>query len=88
MAVRRSPKPLVGVRFPPPEPFLMILKEFSMKYVNFILPGIVTLLCTLGIVTNYYSGNNVAMNANITGAIGWLIITANGVVDFLENRTA
>ena len=23
MAVRRSPKPLVGVRFPPPEPFIL-----------------------------------------------------------------
>ncbi len=27
MAVRRSPKPLVGVRFPPPEPVLGVSDE-------------------------------------------------------------
>jgi hypothetical protein len=27
MAVRRSPKPLVGVRFPPPEPLTIIIVD-------------------------------------------------------------
>ncbi len=57
-----------------------------MKYISFILPSIVVLLTIFGIVGNYYAGNTAAMNANITAAIGWLIVAGDKFVDFLNER--
>lgn len=57
-----------------------------MKYFKFILPSIIVLLAIFGIIGNHITGNNAAMNANITAAIGWLIIAANSFIEFLEQR--
>lgn len=57
-----------------------------MRYLQFILPSIVAILCVMGIVFSNTISNGIAMNAYIMAAIGWLIVASNAFIDFLNQR--
>ncbi len=87
MAVRRSPKPLVGVRFPPPEPIFNInFEEFAMKYVKVGLPFFVVLACIINAITAYVDGNSMAVMAYVTAVCGWAAIAHDEYLKYRRNK--
>jgi hypothetical protein len=87
MAVQRSPKPLVGVRFPPPEPiFNTNFEEFAMKYVRVGLPFFVVLACMINGITAYGDGNSMAVMAYITALCGWAAIANDEYLKYRRNK--
>jgi hypothetical protein len=87
MAVRRSPKPLVGVRFPPPEPIFNInFEEFAMKYLRVGLPFFVVLACIINGITAYSESNYMAITAYITALCGWAAIANDEYLKYRRNK--
>lgn len=74
MAVLRSPKPQVAVRFCPPEPNFN--RNYMLKLIVKWLPVVVILMTLVNMIGSYGADNMVAFNANIVALIGWLIIAA------------
>ena len=87
MAVRRSPKPLVGVRFPPPEPcFNINFEEFAMKYLRVGLPFFVVLACIINGIAAYSEDNGMAVMAYVTALFGWVAIAHDEYFTFRRNK--
>jgi uncharacterized membrane protein YvlD (DUF360 family) len=85
MAVRRSPKPLVGVRFPPPEPTLNI-KGVYMKYLKVGLPFFVVVACIFNGIAAYGADNSMAVMAYITALFGWVAIAHDEYLVYRRNK--
>jgi uncharacterized membrane protein YvlD (DUF360 family) len=85
MAVRRSPKPLVGVRFPPPEPTLNI-KGVYMKYLKVGLPFFVVVACIFNGIAAYGADNSMAVMAYITALFGWVAIAYDEYLVYRRNK--
>ena len=73
MAVLRSPKPQVAVRFCPPEP------NFNRNDMLKWLPVVVVVLTIFNLVVSYNSDNMSAFNANIVALSGWIVIAISEV---------
>lgn len=76
MAVRRSPKPLVGVRFPPPEPTLFY-RSYMLNLLSRWLPVAIVLMIVFNLIASYGADNAAAVSANVIALTGWLYVVAN-----------
>lgn len=85
MAVRRSPKPLVGVRFPPPEPTFYLSRSSTMKFLRLAIPVSVFFLSILNFGVSVAQHNDMAIWANLTAMFGWLLISAD---EFFNYKTS
>ena len=87
MAAQRSPKPLVGVRFPPPEPTFTFKESVMKRYLRFGVPVFVVLVVIFNAIAAYGSDNMPAVYANITALCGWLAIAYDEYLTFKFNRS-
>jgi hypothetical protein len=86
MAVRRSPNPLVGVRFPPPEPTILFFKECVMKYLRVGLPFFVVFACIWNVFTAYDTDNSLALMGYVTALMGWIPIAFDEYLAYKRNK--
>jgi len=57
-----------------------------MKYLNFVLPVIITLLSIIGIIASYGAGNDSALSAYVVALSGWMVIATDEVIKFIDSR--
>ena len=57
-----------------------------MKELKVAMPIIVSVLAAVGIGANYMEGNTNAMIASFTALLGWLIVSGNNIVDYIDEK--
>lgn len=57
-----------------------------MKKLKVAIPIFVAIMAAVGIGANYMSGNSEATWASFSALLGWLIVSGNNIVDYINEK--
>ena len=88
MAAQRSPKPLVGVRFSPPEPYFSIKELAMIIFFKRWFPATICIITVFNLIVCYGAGNPAAVYANMSALVAWAILAIEEHYNAIEARRA
>ena len=88
MAAQRSPKPLVGVRFSPPEPYFSIKELAMIIFFKRWFPATICIITVFNLIVCYGAGNPAAVYANMSALVAWAILAIEEHYNAKEARRA
>ena len=88
MAAQRSPKPLVGVRFSPPEPYFSIKELAMIIFFKRWFPATICIITVFNLIVCYGADNTAAVYANMSALIAWAILAIDEYYGAKEARRA
>lgn len=55
-----------------------------MKYFRIVFPVLILIVCLMGMVVNYFGGNDAAFHAYLLAALGWLVLATDEISNWLD----